>query len=159
MILRTALAACLGTAAHADTLIARYAENSGTLPPAYAWHYDVSFGADGTVATRYCKGYGEEAPNCADRRDTLAANDLAALHTALAAIATDLAAKPVTEMDMTPIGGGSTTAHIFAAGADLLLPPFPVKADTARVTAAIDILHKFTPEGAVDDAKSRAVQP
>lgn len=159
MILRLTLLACLGTAAHADTLIASYSENSGSLPPAYAWHYDVSFGADGTVNTRYCKGYGEVAPDCATRRDTLPADQLAALTAALAPIAADLAAKPVTEMEMPPIGGGSTTGHIFAAGADLLLPPFPVETDAARVTAAIDLLHKFTPAGAIDDAKSRAVQP
>ena len=158
-MLRFAVIACLGSAAHADTMIASYSENSGSLPPAYAWHYDVSFGADGTVTTRYCKGYGEVAPDCADRSDTLAAADLAALQSALAPIAADLAAKPVTEMEMPPIGGGSTTGHIFVAGADLLLPPFPTEADAPRVTAAIDLLHKFTPAGAVDDAKSRAVQP
>lgn len=158
-MLRFAVIACLGSAAHADTLIASYTENSGSLPPIYAWHYDVSFAADGTVTTRYCKGYGEEAPDCADRSDTLPADDLAALQAALAPIATDLAAKPVVEMDMAPVGGGSTTAHIFAAGADLLLPPFPIEADAPRVAAAIEVLHKFTPKGAIDDAKSRAVQP
>jgi hypothetical protein len=158
-MLRFALLACFGTAAHADTLIARYSENSGSLPPMYAWHYDVSFGADGTVTTRYCKGYGEAAPDCATRSDSLTADQMAALNAALAPIAADLAEKPVVEMDMPPVGGGSTTAHIFAAGADVLLPPFPIEADTPRVTAAIEVLHKFTPKGAIDDAKSRAVQP
>jgi hypothetical protein len=158
-MLRFALLACLGAAAHADTLIASYSENSGSLPPVYAWHYDVSFGADGAVSTRYCKGYGEVAPDCATRSDALSVDQLAALNAALAPIAADLAAKPVTEMDMPPIGGGSTTGHIFAAGADFLLPPFPTDAEGPRVTAAIELLHKFTPAGAIDDAKSRAVQP
>lgn len=159
MILRLTLLACLGTAAHADTLIASYSENSGSLPPAYAWHYDVSFGADGAVNTRYCKGYAEVAPDCATRSDTLPADQLAALNATLAPIAADLAAKPVMEMDMPPIGGGSTTGHILAAGADFLLPPFPVAADAPRVSAAIAVLHRFTPAGAIDDAQSRAVQP
>lgn len=159
MMLRFLFMACIGSAAHADTLIARYSENSGSLPPIYAWHYDVSFGADGTVATRYCKGYSEAAPDCATRSDMLSAADLAALQSALAPIAADLAAKPVTEMDMFPVGGGSTTGHIFAAGVDLALPPFPIDADAPRVAAALEVLHKFTPAGAVDDAKSRAVQP
>ena len=163
MMLRIAflagLGTALGTAGNADTLIASYSENSGSLPPAYAWHYDVSFGADGTVSTRYCKGYGEVTPDCATRSDALPADQLAALTAALAPIAADLAAKPVLEMEMPPVGGGSTTGHIFAAGADLVLPPFPVEADTARVTAALELLHTFTPAGAIDDTKSHAVQP
>ncbi len=150
----------LSSAAFAADVLARYAENSGSLPPAYAWHYDVTFAADGTVTTRYCKGYGEEAPDCATRTDALTADNLADLQAALAPIAADLAAKPIAERAEPPIGGGSTTAQIFdAKGSALPLPPFPIEADTPRVTAAIEVLHRFTPKGAINDAKSRAVQP
>ncbi len=147
-------------AAFAGDMLAVYSENSGSLPPAYAWHYDVSFASDGTVTTRYCKGYGEEAPDCAALSDTLAKDKLAALQAALAPIAADLAANPVAEMTMPPVGGGSTTAQIFdSKGTALLLPPFPIEADAPRVTSAIEVLHSLTPAGAIDDAKSRAVQP
>ena len=147
-------------AAFAGDMLASYSENSGSLPPAYAWHYDVTFAADGTVTTRYCKGYGDAAPDCADRSDTLPADRLDALKAALSPIAADLASKPVAEMTMPPVGGGSTTAQIFdAKGTALPLPPFPIEADAARTAAAIEVLHSFTPEGAIEDAKSRAVQP
>jgi hypothetical protein len=148
------------TSAVAGETLATYSENSGTLPPAYAWHYDVTFAADGTVNTRYCKGYGDTAPDCATRSDSLPADRLAALQAALAPIAADLAANPVAELTEPPVGGGSTTAQIFdSAGTALLLPPFPTDADTPRTIAAIDVLRAFTPAGALDDTKSRAVQP
>jgi len=148
------------TSAFAGDLLASYSENSATLPPIYAWHYDVTFAADGTVATRYCKGYGDAAPACATRSDILPADRLAALQAALAPIAVDLAANPVTQLSEPPVGGGSTTAQIFdGAGAALILPPFPTDVDAARTIAAIDVLRAFTPEGALEDTKSRAVQP
>ena len=156
-------ACALGVTANsaaAGDLLASYSENSGTLPPIYAWHYDVTFAADGTVHTRYCKGYGEHPPECATRSDTLPADRLATLPAALAPIAADLAAAPVAELFEPPVGGGSTTAQIFdSAGAALPLPPFPTEADAARTAAAIDVLRSFTPAGAIDDAQSRAVQP
>ena len=37
--------------------------------------------------------------------------------------------------------------------------PFPTEADAPRTIAAIDVLRAFTPAGALDDTKSRAVQP
>jgi hypothetical protein len=159
--MRLALIAYLGFAAvaHADTLIASYAEGSGALPPAYAWDYVVKFGADGTVNTRYCKGFAEAEPHCATRKDTLPAEEFAALQAALAPIAADLAANPVAMLKMFPIGGGSIEGHIYADGADLLLPHFPVEQDAPRVAAAIEVLRKYTPAGAIEDAKSRAVQP
>ena len=148
------------TTAVAGEMLATYSENSGTLPPIYAWHYDVTFAADGTVNTRYCKGYGDAAPDCATRSDSLPADRLAALQAALAPIAADLAANPVAELTEPPVGGGSTTAQIFdSAGAALLLPPFPTEADAPRTAAAIDVLRAFTPAGALNDTKSRAVQP
>ena len=148
------------TTAFAGDLLATYSENSGTLPPIYAWHYDVTFAADGTVTTRYCKGYGDAAPDCATRSDTLPADRLAALQAALAPIAADLAAHPVAALFEPPVGGGSTTAQVFdGAGAALPLPPFPTEADAPRTSAAIDVLRAFTPAGAIDDTKSRAVQP
>lgn len=148
------------SAAHAGEMLAAYSENSGSLPPIYAWHYDVAFAADGTVTTRYCKGYGDQAPDCAARSDTLPADRLAALKAALAPITADLAANPITEMTEPPVGGGSITAQIFdAKGTALMLPPFPIEADAARTAAAIALLRSFTPAGAIDDAMSRAVQP
>ena len=105
-------------------------------------------------------GYGDAAPDCAARSDTLTADRLAALQAALAPIAADLAANPVAQLTEPPVGGGSTTAQIFgSAGAALPLPAFPTEADAARTMAAIDVLRAFTPAGALDETKSRAVQP
>lgn len=156
----TCALALVASTAKAGDILASYSENSGSLPPAYAWHYDVTFAADGTVATRYCKGYGDAAPDCAARSDTLPADRLAALQAALAPIAADLAANPVAQLTEPPVGGGSTTAQIFgSAGAALPLPAFPTEADAPRTMAAIDVLRAFTPAGALDETKSRAVQP
>lgn len=159
--MRFAVLAYLGlaAAAHADTLIASYTEGSGSLPPAYAWNYEVKFAADGTVSTRYCKGYGEAAPYCATRQNKLSAKKLAAFKTALAPIAADLAAKPIAALKMAPLGGGATEGHIYVSGAHHYLPAFPLETEIPRVTAAFDVLRKFTPAGAIEDAKSRAVQP
>jgi hypothetical protein len=156
--MRFAVLAYLGlaAAAQAETVIASYAESSGSLPPAYAWNYEVHYVTDGTVTTRYCKGYGEDAPHCATRLDTLPSEKFAALRAAIDPIAADLSAKPILALKMLPLGGGSITGHIFVGAEDIYLPPFPVEVDVPRVEAALAVLREFIPAGAIEDVKSRA---
>lgn len=147
--------------AAAQQTIASYEETSGSLPPPYAWRYSVTFDQNGGVRTTYCKAYAPDGPDCASRTDALPQAHLAKLIQALAPIARDLAAHPIREIAVFPVGGGTTTARITNpdGGAAILLPAFPIPSDAARLTLALDLLRSFTPMAARDDiAARRAMQ-
>ncbi len=158
----TLLTACVEPVAEAPAEIsaaepiAQWGEDSGSLPPEYAWTYTVTFGVDHTVTARYCKGYKSTPPGCATAAALLTEEQFAALQAELTPLAANMAAHKPRETDDIPIGGGVSFATLYQDGVKLDLPDFPREADAPRVAAAIALLKNATPAGLVDIAKSRA---
>jgi hypothetical protein len=138
---------------------ARWGENSGSLPPEYAWDYTVHFQDDRRVEVTYCKGYAEAAPGCATATTRLSKKKYAALIEALTPLAADLAAHPAKDAADIPVGGGSIYGRITLNGDDIALPAFVAEEDGARVKAVLDLLQAATPPQTILNAKSRAKQP
>ena len=138
---------------------ARWGENSGSLPPEYAWDYSVSFFPDRRGEVEYCKGYANEAPGCAVSRFRLSKKAFAALQEALAPLEADLAAKPAVSVADFPVGGGSVGGMLRMNGREVKLLQFPNEADAPRVGAVLGLLRENTPASAIRSAKSKARQP
>lgn len=149
-----------GPAMAQDTdAFAVWGENSGSLPPEYAWDYTVSFYADRRGEVEYCKGYADEPPGCATARFRLSKSALAAMQAELEPLEAALAASAVDEAVDIPIGGGSSSGRIRMNGRDLRLPAFPSEADAERVDAVMRVLRANTPNRAVRAAETKAKQP
>jgi hypothetical protein len=144
-----------------DALIAILREDSGSLPPEYAWSYRVRFFASGQVEAEYCKGYAEEAPGCATLRRKLPSDASAAMSEELLTATAGLAADPPRQLsgDQIPLGGGSVGGWVLVDGEGVDLTEFPVPEDAPKVAAVLAILQKHTPSNIVKKAQRRAKQP
>lgn len=141
------------------TEFAYWGENSGSLPPEYAWDYGVTFMADRHAEVRYCKGYATEAPGCATTKFRLSKRKFATLQAVLAPLEADLAANPAKDDLNPPVGGGSVYGKLSMNGHEVALYAFPMADDAARVNAVLDVLRNNTPKTAISNAKNRAKQP
>ena len=154
------LAGCVPASEQAPvTPLAQWGEDSGSLPPEFAWDYLVSFSSNGQVSARYCKGDATEAPGCATVTQNLPQAELDALTAALAPVTQALNAQPPQQSDDIPIGGGSIYGSVFGRGQAIHLPNYPQADGAVGVVQALDLLQNFTPEGLVDKAKAKAKQP
>jgi hypothetical protein len=157
-----ALAFCLAASpllAQDTAEFAYWGENSGSLPPEYAWDYTVTFTADRKAEVRYCKGYATTAPGCATTKFRLSKRKFAALQTALAPLEADLAANPAKDDPNPPVGGGSVYGKLSMNGHEVSLHAFPMAEDAARVGAVLDLLRENTPKTAISNAKTAAKRP
>ena len=147
--------------AQTPPVIASWSENSGSLPPEYAWDYRVEFLAGGVVQATYCKGYADEAPGCATvtRKFPLAAQQ--AMGDAIEPYAEDLLDNPPQSAadDEIPIGGESVSGRILLDGTYVSLFSFPRAEDAERVQAVLKILQDSPPANLVKKAKNKAKQP
>lgn len=163
ILLLSALLATTGFAAMAEepVSIASWSENSGSLPPEYAWDYRVKFLPGGMVEATYCKGYAEEAPGCATVTKQLSAAAQMAMEAAIAPYAAELLANPpqMVSDDQIPIGGGSISGRVQLGETSVALYAFPRPEDAERVQAVLQILQDSTPRNLVKKAKNRAKQP
>ena len=155
--------ATIGGAAIAETpaVIAVWSENSGSLPPEYAWEYRVEMLTGGTVQATYCKGYATEGPGCATVKRKFSAAAQKAMEDAIEPLAQDLLDNPPQQAgdDEIPIGGGSTSGRLMLGETPVILYAFPRAADVSRVQEVLKILQASTPTGLVEKAKKRAKQP
>ena len=158
LVLLLALLAGPALAQDGDAFAA-WGENSGSLPPEYAWDYSVSFFPDRHGEVEYCKGYADEAPGCAISRFRLSKKAFAAFQAALEPIEADLAAKPAEPALDFPVGGGSFGGILRMNGRVVKLLQFPTEADAPRIAAALTVLRDNTPASAIRSAKSNARQP
>ena len=142
-----------------DAVFAVLGEDSGSLPPDYAWDYTVSFTADRRGVVRYCKGYADAAPGCATATFRLSQRRFADRQDALAPLAADLAARPAVQDPDPPVGGGSVSGRVTLNGAELALWSHPLPDDAARVGAVIALVQENTPGEALFNPRSHAVQP
>lgn len=147
--------------AQTPAVIAVWGENSGSLPPEYAWHYRVEFVAGGTVQATYCKGYATKAPGCATVTRTLSLAAQKALEAAIEPYTKDLLDHPPQTMsgDEVPIGGGSVDGRLLLGQTYITLPAFARAKDAKRVQAVLQILQENTPANLVRKAENRAKQP
>ncbi len=159
-LLTLALALLAGPALAQDgAAFALWGENSGSLPPEYAWDYSVSFFADRRGEVEYCKGYADASPGCAVTRFRLSKKAFAAMQAALEPLEADLAAKPAEAAIDFPVGGGSTGGVLRMNGREVKLLQFPAEADAPRVAAILDLLRANTPATAIRSAQAKARQP
>ncbi len=147
--------------AQPPVVVASWGENSGSLPPEYAWDYRVAFLSDGTVQATYCKGYAEEAPGCATVTRKFPPSAQKAMGDAIEFYAEALLNNPPKSVsgDEIPIGGGSVAGRVLLDDTYVELERFPIPADAERVQAVLKILQDSTPTGLVKKAKNRAKQP
>jgi hypothetical protein len=147
--------------AQTPTVVAAWGENSGSLPPEYAWDYQVEFLSDGTVQATYCKGYADEAPGCATVTRKLPVAAQKTMGDAIEPYAEELLDNPPKSVgdDEIPIGGGSIAGRILLDDTYVVLERFPIAADAERVQAVLQILQDNTPSNLVKKAKNRAKQP
>lgn len=138
---------------------ALWGENSGSLPPEYAWDYTVSFYPDRRGEVEYCKGYADSVPGCAVSRFRLSKTAFAELEAALEPLEADLAANPAKPAVDFPVGGGSVGGLLRMNGREVKLLQFPAEADAARVGAVLDLLRDTTPASPIRAAKAKARQP
>ena len=139
--------------------IASWGEDSGSLPPEYAWDYTVTFTGDRQVTVIYCKGYANAAPGCATIRKRLTKTSFAAMQAELAPLAVGLLEDPPQNDPNPPIGGGSSYGRLNVGGEDVTLPGFPLPADKPQVDAILRVLKDYTPAGQVAAAEKRAKAP
>lgn len=154
MISRLALTAALAFAPLAATPFAAFAQDpapfvefwddSGSLPPEYAWSTEVSITTDGKLTLRYCINYESDGPGCKTRKAKV---EKARMDAILAAVAAgDLRTKPARATEDIPVGGGATGGKVFVDGQAVPLPSFPIDADAARVGAVLDAIRAAIPE-------------
>jgi hypothetical protein len=139
--------------------LATYWENSGTLPPEFAWDLSVTILADGSLSLTYCRGYQTEGPACAVGRAHLTNGDVEAILTA--ARASGLAGRPAESLSDSevPVGGGSRGGSVTLDGTAIGLPAFPREPDATRVAALLDAIAATVPPGLVADAERKAKAP
>ena len=162
-VLLSVFMATTGFAAMAQdaVVVASWGENSGSLPPEYAWDYHVKFLSDGTVQATYCKGYATEAPGCATVTKKFPEAAQKTMGDAIEPYAEDLLDNPPKSVsgDEIPIGGGSIAGRVLLDDTYVVLEPFAIAADAPRVQAVLQILQDSTPANLVKKAKNRAKQP
>jgi hypothetical protein len=139
-----------------DGIVATWSEDSGSLPPEFAWKTDVMFEFDGWVTIRHCKGYAEEAPGCWTVVGRLSAQSMMDLDSVLAAALPDLVANPPQAVSDPPVGGGSTRGSIGTRDTVIHLPAYPIEADAARVADLLEALKDATPPSWLEGAIARA---
>ena len=138
---------------------AYWGENSGSLPPEYAWDYSVTFLENRQAEVRYCKGYSNEAPGCATAKFRLSKRKLAQLTAALTPLEAELIAHPATDDPDPPIGGGAVYGKLTMNGNEVQLYAFSIGDSAARVAEVLDLLRQYTPQSAINSAKNKAKQP
>ncbi|MGA0540341.1 hypothetical protein [Neotabrizicola sp. VNH66] len=139
--------------------IAVWGEDSGTLPPEYAWSYTVTFTTDRRVTVEYCKGYADTAPGCATVKKRLTKASFAAFQAELAPLALGLLEDPARTDPDPPIGGGAFFGKLNVDGEDVALPAFPVDEDKPQVDAILQVLQDYTPAGQVAAAEKQSKAP
>lgn len=147
--------------AEEDPVVAIWSEDSGSLPPEYAWEYWVRFHASGMVEVEYCKGYATEAPGCATVKKNLGDDAQDAMEAEIEPYAANLIENPPQRAsdDMIPIGGGSVGGWILLGETKVVLPNFAAEKDAKRVVEVLAILQKYIPKNLVKKAERRAKQP
>jgi hypothetical protein len=138
---------------------AQWGAGSGSLPPEFAWDYQVTFSDDQMVWVRYCKGYANTAPGCATASSALSETEYSALISALTPLADELAARPPQASSEISVGGGSLSGQLVRDGITIRLPNTSIDADAARVAAVLDLLRQYTPQSLIEEASSRARLP
>ena len=147
--------------AEEPVVVAAWGENSGSLPPEYAWDYQVEFLAGGAIRATYCKGYAKEAPGCATVKRIFPPAAQQAMVDIIEPFAEDLLDNPPQQAadDEIPIGGGSVSGRILLDDTYVSLFSFPRAEDAERVQAVLKILQDSTPANLVETAKNKAKQP
>jgi hypothetical protein len=161
-VIAAVLMACAGAApAQEDPVVAIWSEDSGSLPPEYAWEYKVRFFGSGKIEVEYCKGYAEAAPGCATVQKQLDDVSLDAMEAEIEPYVAKMIEDPPQRApdDMVPIGGGSIGGWILLGETNVVLPNFAAEKDAKRVTEVLAILQKYTPENLVKKATRWAKQP
>jgi len=110
-----------------------FSTSNGTVSPDYRWDLDFTIDAAGQGVLRRCTGYATEGDACRShsfavpqaRRDAIAA----------AVRSGDLLQRQARPIPMPPIGGGATAATLTVDGQQVVLPPWPIQADSERVGA------------------------
>ena len=159
LVLAAFIAFCGPALAEEPATLAIWREDSGSLPPAYAWDTKVMFFADRSITVRHCKGYADEAPGCYSVGAMLSPEEFALLELALDRQARVLAAIRPGEDTDPPIGGGSRSGTLFFNGKPIALPAFPSAKDAKAVNAALDILVAATPTEVLEEAIAKAIGP
>lgn len=139
--------------------LATYWEQSGTVPPEYAWRLSVDIADDGALSLRYCRGYETEGPACWSAESALRPEALAAIEAAAAA--SGLAGNPAAELadSEIPVGGGARGGTVILDGQTLRLPPFPQHHDAARVETVLDAIAAAIPADLRAEAEAQAKAP
>jgi hypothetical protein len=132
--------------ARADTVLATYWANSGSLPPEYAWSVDVTITDTGKVTLKRCKGYETEGPACTTRTGKANAAQVQAIR--LAVDESGLLANPAREAppEEIPIGGGSAGGSVTIDGQTATLMAFPRGEDSARVRKVLSVIYAAIPQ-------------
>ncbi len=138
---------------------AYWGENSGSLPPEYAWDYSVTFLENRQAEVRYCKGYSNDAPGCASAKFRLSKHKSAQLMAALTPLEAELSAHPATDDPDPPIGGSAIYGKLTMNGNSVPLHAFSIGDSAARVAEVLELLRQYTPQSAIDSAKNKAKQP
>ena len=156
------LAAALASSpawAESPMLLATWSENSGSLPPPYAWNVSAQVFADRSVTVQYCKGYADTEPGCATvmtRADDVAMAELLAV---LKVNTVGLTVYPPHAMDDPPVGGGSVHGSVTLGDVVIDLPAFPSAVDQARVTTILAAIRAVIPTAALQEAAAKAIGP
>lgn len=126
-----------------DSLLARYHDSSGSLPPPFAWSFSATIATDGTLHAEYCAGYGPPDGWCRQASTELAPEAIKAV--LAAARDSDLARNPARVMDPPPVGGSAEQGMVMLDGVRIDLPAFPVTEDLARVEQVLNALAATIP--------------
>jgi hypothetical protein len=145
--------------ADSPTLLATFGQNSGSLPPPYAWRLAVQIFADRSVVVQYCKGYADSEPGCATVRDRANDDAMADLLAVLNVNLPDLVAHPPQATDDPPVGGGSVYGSVISGETVVKLPAFAVEADKDRVALVLAAVEAVIPQAAVNQAMAQAIGP
>ena len=142
--LASLLLALAAPAAAEEAPLASYWQNSGSLPPEYAWELTATISETGLLVLRHCKGYATEGPGCETREAQV---DRPALDAILdAARASDLLANPAAEPEEPMVGGPGRGGAVWLDGGRLILPAQAAVSDEARVAHVLDTIAAAIPE-------------
>ncbi len=133
------------TLSAADSVMATYWANSGSLPPEYAWSVDVTITDTGKVTLKHCKGYETEGPACTTRTGKANAAQIEAIRIAVSE--SGLLDNPAQEAppEEIPIGGGSAGGSVTIDGNTVTLMAFPRSEDANRVGKVRAVIYAAIP--------------
>lgn len=129
---------------------------SGTVAPPYQWSYRVAF-HETAIEVFYCAGsIGLSGPACASVIEAQTPELAAAYAAQINAAAASLAAAPLRENPMPPVGGGSAMAVFYLQGEAIHVPAFPLAEDADRAGEALQLLLGLAPAGMIEQAQADA---